>query len=102
MFAAACVALLASCCGEKKCNCNCGCEACGCTEKDTTATEAAVAEIVENEQYDLAKLKQDADGYYILYDGSSLDGWRGYGQDAVPASWENADGCIHLKGSGTG
>ena len=102
MLFAACVALLTACCGEKKCNCDCA--ACAnCENKAAEATtEEAVAEIVENEQYDLSKLKQDAEGYYILFDGTSLDGWRGYGQADVPASWESADGAIHLKGSGTG
>lgn len=104
LFAATAAMMMAS-CGQKKCNCDC--EACkNCTEKcggeAAEVAEAPDAEIVENEQYDLAQLKQDADGYYVLYDGTSLDGWRGYGQDAVPASWESADGCIHLKGSGTG
>ena len=102
MLLAACVAMMASCCGGKKCNCDCeACANCEHKAKDTTAV-AADAEIVENEQYDLAKLQKDAEDYYILYDGTSLDGWRGYGMDAVPQSWENADGCIHLKGSGTG
>ena len=102
LFAAT-VALMASCCGGKKCNCDC--EACkNCEQKTEKAAvaEAAVAQIVENEQYDLSQLKQDEEGYYILFDGSSLDGWRGYGQTAVPASWENDGECIHLKGSGTG
>ncbi len=98
------VAVMASCC-QKNSGCNCTCEACaGCTEKEGAAPVAETPEytVVEKEQYDLSKLKQDADGYYILYDGTSLDGWRGYGQDAVPTSWESVDGCIHLKGSGTG
>lgn len=102
MLLAACVAMMASCCGGKKCNCDCeACANCEHKAKDTTAV-AADAEIVENEQYDLAKLQKDAEDYYILYDGTSLDGWRGYGMDAVPQSWESADGYIHLKGSGTG
>lgn len=60
------------------------------------------AVIVNNEQFDLANLKQDAEGYYILFDGTSLDGWRGYGKDAVPETWSIKDGCIHLTGSGMG
>ena len=94
--------LLASCC-QNKCKCTCDCEACrGCIDKQDPNAPQDSATIIENEQYDLASLKVDADGYYVLFDGTSLDGWRGYGQDAVPSSWENADGCIHLKGSGTG
>lgn len=100
------VAMMMASCGQKNCNCkcNCGCDKCCCCQKDAAADTAVAADfsIVENEQVDLASLKQDKDGYYILFDGSSLDGWRGYGKTEVPASWENADGCIHLKGSGTG
>ena len=102
---AAVAALVLASCGQKKCNCNCSCENCTCNKNGeatpTETVETAVAEIVENDQYDLEQLKKDGD-YYILFDGSSLDGWRGYGQDAVPASWENDGECIHLKGSGTG
>ena len=103
-FAAAVAAMfLASCCGQNKCKCNCDCEACqNCVEKQDPNAPQDSATIVDNEQYDLAQLKVDADGYYVLFDGTSLDGWRGYGQNAVPTSWENADGCIHLVGSGTG
>ncbi|MBQ5679888.1 MAG: DUF1080 domain-containing protein, partial [Bacteroidaceae bacterium] len=92
---------LTACCGQNKCNCDC--EACqNCVEKQDPNAPKDSATIVDNEQYDLSKLKVDAEGYYVLYDGTSLDGWRGYGQDAVPTSWESVDGCIHLVGSGTG
>ena len=101
-FAATAAMLLASCC-QNKCKCTCECDACkNCVEKQDPNAPQDSATIVDNEQYDLSLLKVDADGYYVLYDGTSLDGWRGYGQDAVPTSWESADGCIHLVGSGTG
>ncbi len=92
-------------CGQKKCNCNCncGCDKCACCA-DTSAKKIANAEftIVENEQVDLSTLQQDADGYYILFDGKTLTGWRGYGMTEAPKSWEVQDGAIHLIGSGTG
>ena len=105
LLMASCVAMMMASCTQK---CNCNCEACQNCEKKVGEAPAAAAvavpeyEVVENKQVDLASLKQDADGYYILFDGTSLDGWRGYGQDAVPTSWELSDGTIHLKGSGTG
>ena len=54
------MALMASCC-QNKCKCDCDCDACKNCENKTEAAagEEAVAEIVENEQYDLAQLKQD-------------------------------------------
>lgn len=57
---------------------------------------------VEKPQVDLASLPIDKDGYYILFDGSSLEGWRGYGKDVVPSRWSIEDGCLKFAGSGTG
>ena len=58
--------------------------------------------IVEKEQVDLSKFKTDKDGYIVLFDGSSLDGWRGYGKDKVPARWTIEDGCLKFSGTGAG
>ena len=38
----------------------------------------------------------------VLFDGSSLEGWRGYGKDHVPARWSIEDGCLKFSGSGGG
>ena len=38
----------------------------------------------------------------VLFDGTSLDGWRGYGKDHVPARWTIEDGCLKFAGSGGG
>ena len=38
----------------------------------------------------------------VLFDGTSLDGWRGYGKDHVPARWTIEDGCLKFNGSGGG
>ena len=101
MFIIAAATLMLASCGNKKCcTCNCGCTACSCCS-DTTA-KAAVPEfvIVDNDQVDLPAA--DADGYITLFDGKTLQGWRGYGITEAPASWNVEDGAIHLKGSGTG
>ena len=47
-------------------------------------------------------LPVDADGYITLFDGKSLEGWRGYGKDKVPARWVIEDGCLKFNGSGGG
>ena len=51
---------------------------------------------------DLASVPVDKDGYYVLFDGTSLNGWRGYGKDNVPSRWTVEDGCIKFTGSGSG
>ena len=83
--------------------------ACG-GQKKQEAAPAAAAEvpavpeykIVENPQVDLSKFKTDAEGYVVLFDGKSLDGWRGYGKDHVPARWTIEDGCLKFSGTGAG
>lgn len=47
-------------------------------------------------------LVQDADGYWVIFDGKTFKGWRGYGKDSVPPRWIIDDGAIKLNGSGTG
>jgi hypothetical protein len=58
--------------------------------------------VVTKPQVDLASLPMDEEGYYILFDGTRLDGWRGYGKDAVPSRWTIEDGCLKFSGTGTG
>jgi hypothetical protein len=42
-----------------------------------------------------------AEGWQLLFDGQSLDGWRGLGRDAVPAGhWVVEDGAIRKVASG--
>ena len=58
--------------------------------------------IVNNPEVDLSTLKKDKEGFYILFDGTSMHGWRGYGKDHMPNKWEIKDGALHFKGRGEG
>ena len=77
-----------------------------CKNKKATANaeESAVPayEVVENAQVDLAGYPVDDEGYIVIFDGTSLDGWRGYGKDHVPARWTIEDGCLKFTGTGAG
>jgi len=53
-------------------------------------------------EVDLASFPQDEDGYYIIFDGETFNGWRGYGKDHVPTKWTIEDGCIKFNGTGGG
>lgn len=45
----------------------------------------------------------DEEGYIVIFDGTSLDGWRGYGKDHVPERWSITDSCLHfVRGEGEG
>ncbi len=75
-----------------------------CKNGSKKAAEANAPEytVVEKEQVDLAQFPQDADGYYVIFDGTSTNGWRGYGKDALPSRWSIEDGCLKFSGTGTG
>ena len=49
-----------------------------------------------------AEAAEDNANTIVLFDGTSLDGWRGYGKDHVPARWTIEDGCLKFNGSGGG
>ena len=38
-------------------------------------------------------------GYIVLFDGTNLDGWRGYGKDHLPNCWNIDDGALHFSRS---
>ena len=69
-----------------------------------TKTEAAVPEytLLDLPTVDLSTFPKDADGWITMFDGKTLNGWRGYDREDVPNAWEVNDGAIHIKGSGAG
>lgn len=58
--------------------------------------------VIEKEQVDLASFPKDKDGYYVIFDGKTFNGWRGYGKDHVPSRWTIDNGAIKFNGSGGG
>ncbi|MCH5216811.1 MAG: DUF1080 domain-containing protein [Muribaculaceae bacterium] len=88
LFVCAAVALVA--CNGNKAN------------KNAEPQEVPEYEVIEKEQIDLTQFAQDEDGYYVIFNGTDLNGWRGYGRDTVPARWIVEDGAIKFIGSGGG
>lgn len=43
---------------------------------------------------------EQADGWKLLFDGSSLNGWRGYRQTTAPDGWKIVNGAITRVGQG--
>ncbi len=81
--------------------------ACNNEKKAEEAAEAAAPAVPEytvldNPQIDLSTLQQDADGYYVLFNGKDLAGWRTYGKDYATSRWSVEDGCIKFAGKGGG
>lgn len=58
--------------------------------------------LMDKPQVDLSEFPVDKDGYYVIFDGKTMKGWRGYGKDGVPSRWVVDDGAIKFNGSGGG
>lgn len=96
--AAALMMCFASCNGGKKA------ETAETTPVEEPAAEAAAPEykLLDLPTVDLSAFPKDNDGWITLFDGKTLNGWRGYDREDVPAAWVVDDGAIHIKGSGNG
>jgi hypothetical protein len=45
---------------------------------------------------------EKAQGWVLMFDGKTSNGWRGYNKQVFPEAWKIEDGSIHLIGSGNG
>jgi len=45
--------------------------------------------------------KEQADGWRLLFDGKTTQGWRGYRQKSMPDGWKAVDGALTRVGSAT-
>ena len=45
--------------------------------------------------------KEKSDGWQLLFDGKTLDGWRDYNGTALTGPWFVKDGTIQAKGGGS-
>jgi hypothetical protein len=50
----------------------------------------------------LADFPVDENGWITLFDGQSLNGWRGYNRPNLPEAWIIEDGALKIQGSGAG
>ena len=71
---------------------------------DETPATAAVSysKSLKAPETDTLNLPIDKDGYIVIFDGKTFNGWRGYGKDKVPGKWVIEDGCIKFNGTGGG
>lgn len=72
------------------------------TRTQTEAPKVPEYRVLDKPTVDLSKLKKDKDGYYLIFDGKTLDGWRGYCKDTVPGKWSIDKGTIKFSGDGSG
>lgn len=78
---------------------------CSCQNNNKKAADPAGAPaytVIEKSQVDLAALPVDEDGYYEIFNGKDLTGWRTYGKDEPTSRWTVDEGAIKFTGSGGG
>lgn len=56
-------------------------------------------ELMKLSKVDINTYKKNKDGAYILFDGKSLDGWRGYNKEYVPSKWSIENGTLKFSKS---
>ena len=44
---------------------------------------------------------EKAEGWQLLFDGKTLDGWRSYNRDVLAGGWHVVEGCIQASGEGS-
>lgn len=53
-------------------------------------------------QHNTLTPKEEAEGWVVLFDGKTTDGWRGFNMEDIPSGWHVKDGCLVTSGKGDG
>jgi len=97
------VGMVGSCGGGKKSSADPNLIAEGPYETLIPANEQGPAYVlIERPTVKIEDFPKDEDGYYVIFDGSSFKGWRGYNKDGVPPRWSIDDGALKFSGTGIG
>lgn len=68
-----------------------------------TGTKADTTQVAVAEQFNLLTEQEKAEGWILMFDGQTANGWRGYNKPAFPDSgWVITEGTLHCIGSGQG
>lgn len=51
-------------------------------------------ELLDLPKVDIKSFPKNSDGAHVIFDGSSLEGWRGYGKTHVPSKWSIDNGTL--------
>ena len=66
-------------------------------QEQSTPVGVPQYELNDLSRVDISGFKKNADGAYVIFDGSSLNGWRGYNKSHVPAKWSIEDGTLKFS-----
>lgn len=77
-----------------------GVVACGGGEPPADAAPGAGVAVAQAPADNTLTPEEQAAGWRLLFDGTSLEGWRGYGREDVPGSWVVKDGTLTHEAEG--
>ena len=66
-----------------------------------SAMLTTMASCVSAPQHNTLTKAEIADGWQLLFDGNTLNGWRDYNGDSLTQPWHVVDGCIQANGDGS-
>ena len=69
---------------------------------DDPAGQAEDPEAMAQEAANRLTPEETAQGFALLFDGVSLDAWRGYGRDDLPGAWSAVDDALTCTPGGDG
>lgn len=73
------------------------------SQKDNAGKLEAGQTKTRNMSMNTLTKKEVQEGWMLMFDGKTANGWRGYNQPSFPSKgWEVADGLLHVIGSGRG
>lgn len=70
--------------------------------KSEPTKSIVVYELMDLPTVDLSKFPKDSEGWIILFDGKTFNGWRGYNRTDIPKKWSIDNGSIRIHTTGTG
>ncbi len=56
--------------------------------------------VTKSQDINLSSFKKDNEGFTILFDGESVEGWRGYGKNILPPKWKVINNCLVSRQNG--
>lgn len=71
----------------------------GCSIFEKTEKDASVPAYKELSlpKVNIKSFKKNLKGAYVIFDGTSLEGWRGYNKDHVPSKWSIDNGTLRFN-----
>ena len=70
--------------------------------EESDAAEVEEEKIVEATAPNTLTAAEAEEGWILMFDGETSEGWRGYGREDFPGGWNIEDGSLHMIGSGRG